>query len=319
MPKRFFVMNIRKFLFGVLVFVVILLPEVVEAGFGITPPYVRNSSLTRNSVYEQEILLVRSDPTAELMASVTIDAPGFEDWIEIEQGDEFLLPVGEDRVPMNVKVTVPDNADFENYTGNIRIKTAPAGENLSQGAVNISLGAQVDIDINVIDKEILDFRIRRISISDLDEGHKLGWLYFPGKIRFSMLLENTGNVPVAPSEVNFRIFNSSGEVLLEETSHTNRIKRVEPFATENVVAELPTRLPAGSYRAKYEIKNGDEVKQEGEVTLSILPYGTTQTAGYGFMGLSMAHKISVLFPILATIIIIVLIYQYYRSRRAKSS
>ncbi len=312
-------MNIRKIILGLCVCVAFVLPEVADAGFGITPPYVRNSSLTRNSVYEQEILLVRGDPTSDLTASITIDAPGFEDWIEIEQGDSFPLPIGEDKVPMIVRVTVPDDAEFERYTGNIRIKTAPAGDSLAQGAVNISLGAQVDIDLNVIDKEIFDFRVRRISISDLDEGHKLGWLYFPGKIRFAMLIENTGNVPVAPSEVNFRIFNSSGQVLLEETTHTNRIKKIVPFATENVVAELPTRLPAGSYRAKYEIKNGDEVKQEGEVTLSVLPYGTTQTAGYGFMGLSLAHKISVLFPIFATIIIIVLIVQYYRSRRRQSS
>jgi hypothetical protein len=33
-----------------------------SAGFGITPPYVRNTSLTRNSIYEQQILLVRGDP-----------------------------------------------------------------------------------------------------------------------------------------------------------------------------------------------------------------------------------------------------------------
>jgi len=310
-------MKFSRFVFLCCFLVAFVLPTLVEAGFGITPPYVRNTSLTRNSVYEQQILLVRSDPTSELIAEVTIDAPGFEDWVTIEQGSEFSLPQGETKVPMTVRVQVPDDADFQSYTGNVRIKTTPPPGDLSRGAVNISLGAQVDIDLNVIDKEILDFRVRRISISDLDEGHKLGWLYFPGKIRFAMLLENTGNVPVAPSEVNFRIFDATGQVLLEETTHTNRIQKVSPFGTENVVAELPTRLPAGSYRAQYEIKNGEEVKQTGEVTLSILPYGTTQTAGYGFMGLSLAHKLSVLFPIFATIIVVVLIVQYYRSRRKR--
>ena len=33
----------------------------VNAGFGITPPYVRNTSLTRNSTYEQQILLDDTD------------------------------------------------------------------------------------------------------------------------------------------------------------------------------------------------------------------------------------------------------------------
>jgi hypothetical protein len=41
----------------------------VFAGFGITPPYVRNTSLTRNSTYEQQILLVRSDSNPRLDTS----------------------------------------------------------------------------------------------------------------------------------------------------------------------------------------------------------------------------------------------------------
>ena len=59
------------------------LSESVHAGFGITPPYVRNTSLTRNSIYEQQILMVRSDPNKPLKALVEIDAPEIEDWIEI--------------------------------------------------------------------------------------------------------------------------------------------------------------------------------------------------------------------------------------------
>ena len=306
---------------GIIFFVLTLfvMPLEVDAGFGITPPYVRNSSLTRNSVYEQQILLVRSDPTSELNATITIDAPGFEDWIEVVEGTEFPLPLGEDKVPMTVRVRVPDNADFQAYKGNIRIKTAPPPGELSRGAVNISLGAQVDIDLNVIDKEIFDFRVRRISISDLDEGHKFWWLYFPGKIKFSMLLENTGNVPVSPSDVNFKFYNFNGSNLLEETAHTNRIKKIKPFETENVVAELPTRLPPGSYKARYEIKNGEDIKQEGEVTLSVLPYGTTGLPGYGFMGLSLAHKISIIFPAFTIFVIIILIIHYSRARRKASN
>lgn len=274
-------------------------PHLAYAGFGITPPYVRNTSLTRNSTYEQTILLVRSDPTEALKATLTIDAPGFEDWFTVDEGMEFLLPQGEQKVPMTVKVTVPDDADFTQYTGNIRIKTGPPDDQVTAGAVSISLGAQVDIDLNVIDKVIEDFRIRKIGIKDLNEGHKLAWLYFPGKIQFDMLVENTGNVPIAPSEVTFRIFDPSGTKMLEETQQLGRLDRVDPFETETIVASLPTRLPAGSYLAKYEIKNGEEVKQAGELTLSVLPYGTLQTAGYGFTGLSVQHKISIILPVLA--------------------
>ena len=301
--------------FGIVLFIFCIFVEPVHAGFGITPPYVRNISLTRNSVYEQTILLVRSDPSTAMKATITTDAPGFEDWLEVLEGEEFLLPQGEQKVPMTVRVTVPDDADFDQYVGNIRIKTGPADDSVAAGAVSIALGAQVDIDLTVIDKEIEDFRVRKIKINDLNEGHKVGWLYFPGKINFDVLIENTGNVPVAPSEVKFRIFDSTGTALLEETTHTNRLRKVDPFLTENVKTELPTRLPAGTYLAKYQIYNGEELKQAGELTLSILPYGTLQTAGYGFLGLSIAHKLSIIMPIVAIFALIVLVLYVRRKHK----
>lgn len=302
-------------LFLLTVFGLAFFPLLTHASFGITPPYVRNTSLTRNSTYEQQILLVRGNPNEELRAEITIDAPEIESWIEIVQGNNIALPRGEQKVPMTVRVKVPAEADFADYTGKIRIRTMPAENQVAEGVVSISLGAQVDIDLSVIDKVIEDFRVRKITANDLNEGHKLGWLYFPGKINFGMLIENTGNVDVAPSEVKFRIYDRAGAVLLEETKHTGRLKKIAPYATEEISASLPTRLPAGSYIARYSIMNGEDVKQEGELNLSILPYGTLQVAGYGFMGLSIAHKISIALPIFAILIAALYIIHNRRSRR----
>jgi len=286
----------RSFLVGAAMFFVFV--QQAFAGFGVTPPYVTNTSLTRNSVYEQTIYLVRSDPTTDLKATISIDVPGVNEWFTINEGKEFLLPQGAQKVPMTVKVTVPNNAEYKQYRGNVRIRTGAADNSVTGGAVSISLGAQLDVDITVIDKKIRDFKVRKIGLSDLNEGHKVGWLYFPGKINFEMLIENIGNVPVAPSDVVFRIYERTGNVLLEQTHKKGRITNVDPFMTETVFAQIPTKLPAGSYLARFEIKNGDEVKLSGEVNLSILPYGTLQVAGFGFLGLSLAHKLSVIVPIL---------------------
>lgn len=285
------------------------------ASFGITPPYVRNTSLTRNSTYEQQILLVRGDPNMPLNAQIVVDAPEIQDWIEIVEGNTILLPRGEQKVPMTVRIKVPSDADYKEYEGKIRIRTQPTNDQVAEGVVSISLGAQVDINLNVIDRVIEDFRVRKIDVTDLDAGHKFGWLYFPGKINFTMSLENTGNVDIAPSKVQFRIYDRTGAVLLEETQHTGKLKKIAPYATEDVVAHLPTRLPAGSYMARYAIYNNEEIKQEGELNLSILPYGTLQTAGYGFFGLSIAHKISVLLPLFAFIIVILYVIYYRRKGR----
>lgn len=298
-----------KKLFGVIhaILLFVLFASEAHAGFGITPPYVRNASLIRNVAYEQQILLVRSDPAAPLQANITIDVPGINDWFTIKEGNSFLLPAGQDKIPMTVVVNVPENAPYKTYTGNIRIKTGAADGQVPGGAVSISLGAQIDVEITVIDKQIKDFRVRKIGISDLNEGHKFGWLYFPGKMQFEMLIENIGNVKIAPAKVVFRMYDATGQILLEETEHTNKIKKVLPFEQDTVFAELPTRLPRGAYLARYTIYNEDEVKQEGEFSVSILPYGTLQVAGYGFMGLSLAHKLSVLVPVFVVLASIVAI------------
>lgn len=296
--------------FGFLVFA-----PVAEAGFGITPPYVRNTSLIRNSTYEQQILLVRGDPNVSQKAEVTIDAPEIQDWITIVEGSNVALPKGEQKVAMTVRVKVPEDAEFKDYTGAIRIRTLPDDGQVAEGAVSISLGARVDIELSVIDKEIKDFRVRKVSIGELNEGHKFWWLFFPGKVRFETMLENIGNVDVAPSKVELKIYERTGTVLLEETKNLGKVQKVKPYATETVTAEVPTRLPAGSYVAKYKVYNGDDVKQEGELSVNILPYGTLQLAGFGFIGLSIAHKISVLLPIFALIIAILYIIHIRRSRK----
>ncbi len=302
---------------SVIIFFFVLTAEVALAGFGVTPPYVRNTSLTRNSTYEQQILIVRGDPNVPLKASILVDAPGFSEWIEVVEGTEFVLPRGEQKVPMTVRVRIPDDAEFKNYTGSIRIKTGAVDDQVSAGAVNISLGAQIDLELNVIDKVIKDFKVRKIGISDLNEGTKIGWLYFPGKINFSIVLENTGNVDVAPSKVVFRIYDATGSVLLEETKNKGKIELVKPFAVEEVVAYLPTFLPKGTYLARYQIFNDDESKLEGELNLSILPYGTLQAAGFGFSGLSLMHKASVIMPIVAILVIILLFFISRRRNRVR--
>lgn len=286
----------------------------VHAGFGVTPPYVTNASLTRNSVYDQTIFLVRSDPTTDLKATISVDVPGVNEWFSINEGTEFLLPKGVQKVPMTVRVAVPDDANFKQYKGNIRIKTGAPDDQVAGGAVSISLGAQIDVDLSVIDKQIEDFKVRRIGISDLNEGHKVGWLYFPGKINFEMFIENIGNVPVAPSDVVFKIYDKSGTVLLEETHKKGKIEEVDPFMTDTVYAALPTKLPAGSYLGRFEIMNGKEVKLSGEVNVSILPFGTLQTAGFGFSGLSLVHKLSVIIPILCIFIASFLIFVRMRRK-----
>lgn len=289
------------------------------AGFGITPPYVKNEGLTRNSQYEQKIIIVRGDPDVDLKAVISIDVPDINEWFTVDKGKEFILPRGEQKVPMVIKVSVPDDADIKKYRGNIRIRTSSLDEGQA-GGVSIALGAQIDVDINVVDKEIYNFRVRRITLSDLNEGYKWGWFYFPGKIKFNISIENTGNVLIAPSRVLFNIYDNSGQELLETTENTNRLTKVKPFETGDIIAELPTRLSHGSYVVRYKIYNKEDVKQEGELNLSIMPKGTISGyEGYGLLGLTLKEKSIVVFPLLVVVAMIANISIRSKKRKPRKS
>lgn len=301
-----------------------LFPVSTHAGFGISPPYVINDRLTPGAVYEQEIIIVRSDPEEDLKAEITKNIPGIESWFEIVQGDVFILPKGKLQVPMVVRVTVPPDAKYEAHKGAIRIRTSPVlNEAPKGGGVTIALGAQIDVNIKVVDK-ILDFVVRKIRMTDLEEGRTKWGLFFPAKIRFFMTVENTGNAPYAPTKIHFDIYDSEVETLLESVDNTNTLPLIPAYGTEELVAELPTRLPQGRYTAKYTIYKGESVAQQGEVNVSIAAIGAVPGyEGYGIWGLSVTDKLKVVavfvIPLLLVLILIGILTSRRRKRRKRRS
>jgi hypothetical protein len=294
----------------------LLQTNVALAGFGITPPYVRNETLRPGSDFSQEIIIVRSDPDEDLNAELTLNTPGFESWLTSDRGLKFLLPKGENQVKMRMTVHVPENAKLGDYTGTIRVRTTAAGE---QGSgVSLALGAQLDVFLRVRD-EIYDFAVKRVELFDTEEGHKVLWLDYPGKMTFAMQLENTGNVPASPYKIRFEIYDITGRQLLETSESTNSIKKILPFATKRVEAYLPTFLPTGSYVIKYNVmKEKDTSAQVGELSLSIFPKGTISGyVGYGFEGLSLGDKLTLILPAVTFTMVILAPVIGRKKRRTK--
>ncbi len=294
-------------------------PKIASAGFGITPPYVQSDRLTRGTVYQQRITIVRSDPTDDQKAELSLNIPGVESWFTVDRGTTFILPAGETQVPIVISVTVPADAEYTRHQGTIRIRTSSTGAQPGQG-VSIALGAQIDVDIKVVDK-IYDFTVRRIRISDLEEGRRKWGLFFPAKIRFFMTVENTGNAVFGPTKVKFDIYDAEAERLLETTYNTNKMERIEPFAIKEILAELPTRLAPGRYTAKYTIYKGEdeEIAQQNQVNLSIATIGAVQGyTGYGFSGLSTSDKLKVAAVVLIPVLILVGLFMFIALRRRRS-
>lgn len=282
-------------LIGYIIFGFSALFNYAYAGFGITPPYVHNETLRPGSEFTQEIIIVRSDPVEDLDAELTLNLPGIESWFSFDRGLKFSLPKGESQVKMNVTVRIPEDAKLGAYNGNIRIRTSSA--NVPTTGVSLALGAQIDVHLKIVE-EIYNFEVRRVELFEAEQGFSKWWLDFPGKIKFALYIENTGNIPASPSEIKFDIYDSSGSRLLESVKNTNKIDRVLPFATKKVYAYFPTYLPPGGYRVKYVVQKDEEMfAQMGELALSVLPRGTiTGYEGYGFEGLSVTDKLSVIIP-----------------------
>lgn len=286
--------------------------EMAFAGFGITPPYVRNNSLSRDSTYEQQIILTRSDPVEDLKAKITVNVPGADDWFEIDKGMEFDMPKGEMQVPMTVRVKVPKRAKLGDYKGNIRVVIESG--NPTPGTVGISLGAQIDVLLTVGDQKIYSFKVQRQYFGETVEGHKFLGIFFPGKISLHMQVENTGNTAFGPTKVALDIRDAQGK-LLEHTENVNRIRRVKPFEIGEVTAEMPTRLPPGAYRATFSIYNNNEIVKTGELNLSVLPYGTLPYQGFYFYGLRRYEQILIVAVVLAILGLLGGIVLLFRRRR----
>jgi hypothetical protein len=286
------------------------------AGFGITPPYVRNDTLRPGSEYTQEIIIVRSDPLEDLDAELTMNLPGIESWFSTDKGTKFVLPKGESQVKLQVTVRVPDDTKLGEYNGNIRIRTV--SQQAPTTGVSLALGAQIDVHLKVVN-EVFDFEVRRVELPEAESGQKKWWLDFPGKITFGIYIANTGNVPAAPPKVTFEIYDVSGVQLLESTANTNKITTILPFDTKKVIAYIPTWLPPGSYRVKYNIhKDETESAQKGELALSILPRGTIPGyVTYGFEGLKLGDQLSIVIPAAVLLLVVITLTISRKQRRPR--
>jgi hypothetical protein len=285
-------------------------------GFGITPPYVTNDELTQNSQYQQTITLVRSDPTEDLQANVTINVPGADSWITIDRGTQFTLAAGTQQEPMIVSVNVPANAKLGTYNGNIQIVVSPlAGP--AKGTVGITIGAQIDVNLQVVSGKQAKLSVRRVTMSNAIEAESsLWWMHFPGKVTFAMDLTNNGNISGAPGKVVFQYEEYLTGNVLDTEQNTNGLDSVQPFEAKTVTADVPAYLPQGSYRVAYQIfdTNGTDILGQGTLDLAVLPPGTLMGyIGYNFWGIRWSEKFESLGILL---LILALLYGIFVGIRA---
>lgn len=266
----------KKTLTTLLFFICLAWGSAAHAGFGISPPYLKtNKPIFPGSNYEQTITLLRSSADDDLVAKITVNAPEIEPWITIDKGYTFDLPKGQLRVPMLVRVNVPDSAEIGNYKGHINVRISPKSGGGGSG-VSIALGARIDIDLSITDKAYLDFNIRRVTIPDFEQlGMPWKWKIFSWffyRTKVDMKIENTGNVKVAPTKVHIDIYDLTEKELLESYEDKS-IDKVEPFTTDTVTASFPTNLGPGQYWGKIKIYKDNDIVYKDKIAFTVMAHG----------------------------------------------
>ena len=254
-------MKIKPALILLIVCFFIFVALKVEAGFGISPPRVWNDYLVPGSHFEQVIVLTRSNPDSPMEIITEMDSPEIKDWVKIDKGEKFIYPVGFKQFPITIIVDVPENAGYSIYYGKMTIKSAPVG---NEGQVTVALGAVVDFKLRVSGEKFSDFKTRGIGIADLEEGWPL---------KFTVSLENLGNVKVRPSRIHLEIFDDYHQKKIT-TGDITQMSWVESFKVGESQGEMAVNLKSGQYWAEDEVYKNDEMILKEKLRFNVLPPGT---------------------------------------------
>ncbi len=218
------------------------------AGFGISPPSIKEDRLVKGSHLEKTIYLVQGNPKKDVNMEIVVDSTNIKDWISFEQGVKFVIPAGVQQFPLSVIINVPEDAQFGIYKAFIRINTKPE-KATEAGQVAIALGGRVDVDLTVGNKIIYEYSVTGIEIFDIKEGKNL---------KASVVVKNTGNVPASPSNSSFELFNKYGNIRLAYAENNN-FKKTPAFQEKPEILEFPIdiRLAPGEYWGYVKVYNED--------------------------------------------------------------
>ncbi len=227
---------------------------ICQAGFGVSPPWVKSEYLLQGSHFEQTIYLVQSEPKEDYRAEVEFssEALKIKDWIKIDRGMNFTIPAGVQKFPLKITVDVPQDAELGKYKGYIWISGKPKKE---EGAhITTVMGATIELTLKVTDKEFSDWRLRDWGINSLEKDEKT--------IKVYLEVENLGNVKTRPSRVHLDVYDDYHREILGRGDNTD-LEYVLPFQTKKIIAEFPINL-----EVKKQYWGEVEIYKEGKIFLT---------------------------------------------------
>jgi len=232
--------------------VFLFLPDVVRAGFGVSPPDIIEDRLVPGSHFEETIFLIQGNPEEDVTVNVTLDSKDSKGWISFKEGKQFTIPAGVQQFPLHVVVDVPEDALLGIYRAIIRVNTVPqVAENA--GEVAISLGGRIDVELTIGDDVVYEYSVKSIDIPDIEED---------ASPETRIRIDNTGNVPAKPAGVSFELFSKFGDIRLAfATLESDSFDTIPSFSEGVINLEFPIDVVIAIGEYWGHVKVYDEERQ----------------------------------------------------------
>jgi hypothetical protein len=219
------------------------------AGFGVSPTDIYNEYLAPGMTFEKEFTLSRSGSLEELDIYIEPDLGDITSWFTFSPGSVFKFEQGEDIKTFRVIVNVPQDAEYTEYDGVVRVKAVPSSEEIK----GVSITQGVRLDAGLIVTEVVVRKLAILSIDALDA-------IVGEPVQIELLGENQGNTDVSPT-IKAKIMDLNMNILEEHDLSDFGV--IEAGKTSTLTAQLPTSLPVGEYFVEVQVLlDGEELRTE---------------------------------------------------------
>jgi hypothetical protein len=276
-------------------------PRATYAAFGISPPFLNADHLAPGTKYVQTVYLVQDQPNTDLniQAALQMSQPA-SSWVSIDKGFNFVIPAGTRQFPVEITISVPQNAGLGIYHGNLTFTTEPS----SAGQVTIALGAQVAINLTVGTGTFEKYSVPLITFPDIDEGQSP---------IVDVKFENDGNVPESFDGATYALYDQYDSVQLAYVQKSDGFPTTPPFTIEDYKIQFPLDfyLGIGEYWGVVNFyKNGQVVASQKTVFNVLKATWYNKTLNY------LADEWPYALAIVLLLVLIV-VFATWRSRRKR--
>ena len=245
--------------YALIAVVALLFPLVADAGFGVSPPLIREDKLVKGIRLDRIVYLVQGAPDRAMQVELFVDSP-VKDWISFPQGNPVTIPQGVQQFPLAVEIAVPEDADLGIYKGSIRVTTVPDKADQA-GEVAIAIGGVIDLDLTVGNDVIVDVDVRTIKILNIKEGNDP---------EADVTIVNNGNVGSAPDAATFELFNKFGELRLAY-AESEAFESIPAFSerVEHLSFPIDIHLAPGEYWGHVKVYKDNQLLNELKTVFNV--------------------------------------------------